>query len=511
MANYDQEPAQLRPKDNRSQPNILYIMADDHAANAISSYGSRLATVFKTPNIDRLGEEGVRLDNFFCTNAICTPARANIMTGQYSHINGVRTLSDAWHPENGGPNLAALLHQADYQTAFFGKWHLYCEPVGFDEYKYLSNVNQQGTYRDPEFMEKGQGIAQHPGHVTDIITKMCMKWLREDRDSARPFFLMCHHKAPHDLWEYAERYEHLFDGVDIPVPDSLFEDRSHRSEASRDYGASVTPRNKVRNLYDTFCRPNHVTGPLLGTEHMTFEEKGIAAYQKYLKDYLRTVAGIDDSVGDLLRELEQQGILGDTIVIYTSDQGMFLGEHDYQDKRWSYEEGLRAPFLMRYPKEIAAGSVCNALMANVDLAPTLLDYVGLEAPRTMQGISCRQTLAGGPEVRRETYFRYWMHRAHRMENPAHFGIRTPDYKLIFFYGLPLDASGALSDPTPPGWELYDLRQDPLEMHNVYNDFAYVEIVAELQQRLFALKRELGDDDVLYPEIAERIQQAETVH
>jgi arylsulfatase A-like enzyme len=508
MSKSSTQSSALRSGGNASRPNILYIMSDDHSANAVSMYGSILASVFQTPHIDRLGNEGIRLNNFFSTNALCTPARANLMTGQYSHTNGVRTLEDAWHPENSGPNLAKLLQQAGYRTAIFGKWHLLCKPAGFDEYKYLSNVYQQGTYRDPEFMEKGRGVIRHSGHVTDIITEMCLQWLREDRDTERPFFLMCHHKAPHDLWEYQEKYEHLFDSVDMPVPDSLFEDRSHRSVASRDYGASVTPRSKVRNLYDWFLNPQYPTGPLLGTENMTFEEKGVAAYQKYLRDYLRTVAGIDDSVGVLLGELEKQGILDETIVIYTSDQGIFLGEHDYQDKRWSYEEALRSPFLVRYPREIEKGLVSDELMANVDIAPTLLDYAGIEAPPSMQGISMRNTLAGGSGGRNEIYFRYWMHRAHRMDNPAHFGIRTADYKLIFYYGLPLDASGALAERTPPGWELYDLRKDPSEMNNVYCDPHYAQIVVDLKERLFTVKRELGDDDVSYPEIAERLRLAE---
>ncbi len=196
-----------------------------------------------------------------------------------------------------------LLQQAGYETAIFGKWHLHCQPQGFDEYKYLSGAFEQGTYRDPEFTEKGRGAITRCGYVTDIITEMTLEWLRARRGSGRPFFAMCHHKAPHDYWEYPRRHERLFDGVDIPVPDSLFEDKSHRSVASRDYGSSVTPRSRIRSLYADFCRADYVTGPLVGTEGLSFRDKGLAAYQKYLKDYLRTVAGIDDSVGALLDEL----------------------------------------------------------------------------------------------------------------------------------------------------------------------------------------------------------------
>ena len=480
--------------------NILYIMADDHAANAISAYGSRLASVFQTPHLDRLAREGVRLNNFFSTNAICTPARASIMTGQYGHINGVRTLDDPWRPEQ-GPNLARLLQQAGYETALLGKWHLHTTPAGFDDYKYLSSHHGQGTYQDPEFTEKDKGVVHYQGYVTDILTEMTVEWLQQ-RDRNRPFFLMCHHKAPHDFWEYAARHEDLFETTDIPVPDSLFEDKAHRSEASRDFGSSVTPRSKIRNLYNDFCQPDYVTGPLTGTETMTFAEKGIAAYQKYLKDYLRTVAGIDDSVGAVLAELEAQGILDETLIIYTSDQGMFLGEHDYQDKRWSYEESLRAPFLVRYPQEIAPGQVRDELMANIDIAPTLLDYAGAGIPESMQGFSCRGMLAGAPTARRRevVYYRYWMHLAHRHHNPAHYGLRTDRWKLIFYYGLPLDASGAVQEPTPAGWELYDMKNDPFELKNLYDDPAYADIVAELREKLKAVKRAYGDTDEQYPEL-----------
>jgi arylsulfatase A-like enzyme len=239
------------------------------------------------------------------------------MTGQYGHINGVRTRDDAWRPER-TRNLAAALRAGGYETALFGKWHLHSDPVGSDDYKYLTKHGGQGTHRDPDFAEKDRGAVNHKGYVTDIITGMALDWLRA-RDRGRPFFLMCHHKAPHDLWECPERHEHLLDGIDIPAPDSLSEDKGHRSVASRDFGASVTPRSTLRNLYEMSCSPDYATGRLTGTENLSFEEKGGAAYQKYLRDYLRTVAGIDDSVGALLAELEEQGTLDDTVVIYTSD------------------------------------------------------------------------------------------------------------------------------------------------------------------------------------------------
>lgn len=480
-----------------NRPNVLYIMSDDHSANAISCYGSILSGVFKTPNLDRLYEEGSKCANFFSTNAICTPARATIMTGQYGHINGVRTLSDPYDSSK-GPDLAKLLQAEGYDTRLVGKWHLHAQPEGFNSYHILSGYHGQGTYQDPEFDEDGT-IVVRKGYVTDIIRDKTLDYL-ETRDKDKPFFMMCHHKAPHDFWEYAKRHEHLFDGIDVPVPPSLFEDRGHRSEASRDFGSSVTPRSQVRSLYEDFQAEDYCTGPLIIDEGMTFEEKGLAAYQKYLKDYLRTVAAIDESVGAILDKLEETSELDNTIVIYTSDQGMFLGEHDYQDKRWSYEESLRAPFLIRYPKSIPAGYVNDHLISNVDVAPTILDFCKVKVPEAMQGISQKDVLLepDQPDKKDYIYFRYWMHLAHRHHNPAHYGIRTQDYKLIYYYGLPLDANGAEEEPTPQGYELYDMQKDPQEMCNVFDHEAYKEVAKKLLKLLNQAKKDLKDEDTLQP-------------
>ena len=492
------------------KPNILYFMSDDHTYNAISCYNGILSKVFKTPNLDRIANEGVRLDNFYSTNPICTPARATIMTGQYGQVSGVRTLDDHW--ENCGElDLAKLMQNAGYQTALFGKWHLGIEPQGFDKYSYLSGTpdnfrdtpkaGQQGVYRNPYFKSENQEFPkQYNGYVTDIITDFAIDYLKNKED--KPFFMMCHHKAPHDFWDYPERHEHLFDNVDIPIPDTLFEDKGHRSIASRNYGSSVTPRNKIRSLYEDFSKEDYVTGPLVCDENATFEEKGIAAYTKYIKDYCRTVKGVDDSVGTILDYLEKTGEIDNTIIIYTSDQGMFLGEHDYQDKRWSFEESLKSPMMIRYPKEIKAGTVSNKLMANIDVAPTLLDYANTEIPKEMQGESCRKMISGDYSgfIRESVYFRYWMHLAHRHNNPAHYGIRTQDYKLIFYYGLPLDASGAVNEKSPSGWELYDVKNDPYETKNIYNDKKYTDIISELKKQLDEIKVKYKDTDEQYPEL-----------
>lgn len=490
------------------RPNILYMMSDDHAANAISCYESILSKVFQTPNIDRIGREGCRMDSYCATNALCTPARASVMSGQYGHINGVRTLVDEFDLRN-QVDVSKILSEHGYQTSMIGKWHLGCLPEGFDDYDILdggygefgTHNGQQGIYTNPYFIKKGEETKQYIGYVSDIITEKAVEFL-DKHDTTKPFFLMCNHKAPHDFWEYPKRHEHLFDGIDIPVVDSLFENREHRNIASKDYGSSVTPRSKVRNLYEDFCQDDYVTGSLVGTENMTFEEKGYAAYQKYLKDYLRTVKGIDDSVGEILKKLEDIGELDNTIIIYTSDQGMFLGEHDYQDKRWSFEESLRTPMLIRYPVEIPAGTICKELMANIDIAPTFLDYAGISNDRRMQGISCRNMIAGKEQnqLHEGIYFRYWMHRAHYHDNPAHYGIRTKEYKLTFYYGLPLDASGNLGEPTPSGYELYDLAKDPRELCNVYDEPSYELIKKELLKKLDDLKIQYGDTDDKYPEL-----------
>ena len=484
----------------KKRPNILYIMSDDHASNAISCYGSRLSEVFQTPGMDRIAEEGLRLDACYSTNSICTPARATVMSGQYGNKNGVKTLSDVWNPDN-DLNLARIFQANGYQTSLFGKWHLHCEPKGFDEFKVLIGEGGQGTYQKPEFYEKGIGETQYPGYVTDVITDLTVNYLK-NKEADKPFFMMCHHKAPHDFWQYPERHEHLFDGIDIPVPDSLFEDRSHRHVASRDFGSSVTPRSSVRSLYEDFQAEDYPTGPLIIDESMTFEERGIAAYQKYLKDYLRTVAGIDDSVATVMQTLEEMGELENTIVIYTSDQGMYLGEHDYQDKRWSYEESLKIPFLIRCPELFPQGKVNTNLMANVDIAPTLLDLCDIDVPEAMQGISQKSVLVSEDQedLRQDFYFRYWMHLAHRHDNPAHFGIRTKDYKLIYYYGHPLDSNGAVDRTTPQGFEFYDLKKDPYEVHNCYEEEAYKEVIAQMTERLRALRVELEDNDEGFEEI-----------
>ena len=312
---------------------------------------------------------------------------------------------------------------------------------------------------------------------------------------------MCNHKAPHAPWQYAPRHEHMFDNVEIPEPESLWEDQSHRSEGSRGYGFFI------EKFAERAAAKNYPTGTL-NTEGMTPKERRKAAYQKYLKDYLRTCAAVDESVGRLLNYLDKEGLTENTIVVYTSDQGLFLGEHNYIDKRWMYEESLRMPFLIRYPREIKPGSVSDEICLNIDFAPTFLDYAGVPIPKYMQGRSFRPILQGKipKNWRTSMYYRYWL----QCSRPAHFGIRTKEYKLIFFYGQGLGKSPKISRDTTQntkvGWELYDLRKDPKELKNEYNNPVYSEVIKELKKELRRLREELGDTDENYPIMQEILKK-----
>ncbi len=476
-------------ENNPKRPNILYIMSDDHAANAISCYGGRLANIAPTPNIDRLAKEGMRLENCFCTNSICVPSRASILTGQYSHKNGVYTLRDALDPKR--QTVAKLLQQTGYQTAMIGKWHLQTKPTGFDYWNILPG---QGRYFNPVLKEIHSGEKTYEGHSTDVVTNLSLDWLN-GRNQDKPFFLMCHFKAPHEPWDYARRYEEYLEKTFIPEPVSLWDDKSYRSPGSREYGFTLEDmaQRQTRKNY-------HADGPVQ-FDDLSEKERIEKAYQIFLKRYLRTIKGVDDNVGRILRYLDENGLAENTVVIYTSDQGYFLGEHNYIDKRWMYEESLQMPFLIRYPREIQAGSTSNDIVLNVDFAPLFLDYAGCAVPDEMQGQSFRSIVNGSTpsDWRESMYYRYWMH----TNRPAHYGIRTKRYKLIFFYGLPLGMSGADKQPAKVGWELYDLEADPYEMKNVYEEPAYADAVQRLKKELLRLKRELGDTDEKYPELMKR--------
>ena len=470
------------------RPNILFIMSDDHAAHAIGAYQGRLAGLNPTPVLDRLASQGALLKNVFCTNSICTPSRATIMTGQYSHVNGVTTLNGSIQPAK--QFLPRLMKQAGYETAMIGKWHLKAEPAEFDFYTVLPG---QGSYFNPIFRTRGKlpwpknetrMASYNAKHSSDAITDISLKWLKNRKQTDKPFFLMHHFKAPHDNFENAERYDFLYQNDKIPEPASLKRRGNHGPLGRPAYGTSVGKRNQRRNMGDH----------MFVDDSLPDEQYQAESYQRYLKKFLRSVRGVDDNIGRLIDHLKSTGELDNTVIIYTADQGFMLGEHDYIDKRWMYEESLRMPFIARYPKKIPAGTTSDAIINNVDFAPTLLNIAGVETPDYMQGRSFLPILEGQSEPDgwpQASYYRYWMHMAHH-DNPAHFGLRTKDHKLIHFYGLPLDAAGAKPEPTEPHWEFYDLKSDPNEMNNLIDDPSQAATVKRLKRELTELQATVGD-------------------
>lgn len=458
--------------DSKRQPNIIFIMSDDHASHAISAYGSRIN---RTPNIDRLASGGMKLNNCFCTNSICTPSRAAILTGQYSHKNGVYTLLDAL--DGSRNNVAKELRKAGYQTAIIGKWHLQNQPTGFDYWNILPG---QGVYYDPDFIT-ADGRRKHSGYCTDLIADFSLDWLKK-RDTSKPFFLMCHHKAPHRPWDPAPKYAKLFEGQTIPEPDNLLEHYEGKPRSVAAVQMKVGENNRKTDL--KVDPPPGLGGDALRKW----------AYQYYIKDYLRCVQSVDDNVGRVLDFLDAEKLAEDTIVIYTSDQGFFLGDHGFYDKRLMYEESLRMPFLVRYPRAIKAGTVNDDIVLNIDFAPTFLDFAGRPKAGEMQGQSFRSNLESRTPKnwRKAMYYRYWMHNDPDHHVPGCYGVRTKDFKLIYYYGKPLGMKGAFEPSTSPEWELYDLRKDRREMTNRYSDPAYKDVVKQLKAELDRLQREAGD-------------------
>jgi len=365
----------LKPPGARSKrsPNIIFIMADDHAAHALGCYGSKINS---TPNLDRIAQEGMRFENCFCTNSICAPSRAVILTGKYSHINGVIDNGDKF--DGTQQTFPKLLQKAGYETALIGKWHLKSGPTGFGYWNILPG---QGKYHNPTFIEMGRR-KEYTGYVTDIITDFSLDWLKQ-RNSDEPFLLMIHHKAPHRNWQPDAKHAEMYEGVDIAVPETFDDDYQTRSAAAREQEMTIARHLRVPG--DTKVEP---------PEGLTGEALTHWKYQRYIKDYLRCVASIDNNVGRLLDYLDESGLEENTIVIYTSDQGFFLGEHGWFDKRFMYEESLRMPLLVRYPQEVKPGSVNGRMVLNLDFGPTLLDYGGVTVPSDMQGQSFRALLRG---------------------------------------------------------------------------------------------------------------------
>jgi arylsulfatase A-like enzyme len=440
----------------------------------------------QTPNLDRLAKEGMRFEHCFCTNSICAPSRAVILTGKYSHLNGHIDNSKRFDgSQQTGPK---LLQQAGYETAIIGKWHLQTDPTGFDYWNILPG---QGVYYNPAMIEMGKQ-RKYQGYVTEIITEHALRWLKE-RKGDKPFYLMFHHKAPHREWEPAPKYLTLYDNKEIPEPATLFDDYTGRGRAAKEQDMTIAKTMNNRDV--KLVPPNNLTpeqkarwDAAYGPKIKAFQEANPQGqdlvrwkYRRYMEDYLACIASVDDSVGRVLEYLEEAGLADNTIVFYTSDQGFYLGEHGWFDKRFMYEESLRMPLLVRYPKEIRAGSVNSDIVMNLDFGETFLDYAGARVPEDMQGRSLRPLLQGRTpgDWRKSMYYHYYEYPAvHSVKR--HYGVRTDRYKLIHFYN-DIDE-----------WELYDLKNDPDEMRNVYGDPAYAETVKELTAELKRLRTKYQD-------------------
>lgn len=480
------------------RPNIIYIMTDDHAAQAISAYGGILADYISTPNLDRIANEGIRMNHCCVTNSISAPSRGCIMTGQYAHNNGVYTLNDGLRPEQ--ENLAKEMQDAGYQTAIVGKWHLKYEPTGFDYYNVMPG---QGRYRNPVLISKEDRAGQtcpfdrtkatvYEGHSTDVITDQVLGWIDGKRDKSKPFMMMCHYKAPHRDWVYAPRYDSLYADVVFPEPDNILDTYEGKAEYAKIQKMGL----EFMTAVDMKCE--------LPTD-MSRDEFRHWAYQRYMRQYLRCIAGVDENVGRILKYLDDNGLAENTIVIYTSDQGFFLGEHGWFDKRYMLEESLRMPLLIRYPKEIRPGTTNDNIVINADFAPTLLDYAGISKPEYMQGESFRKILRKGksPKGWRDAmYYRYWMNGDQHHNTVANYGIRTERYVLTFYYGKALGKTGTKEMDYTPDWELYDLKKDPKEMNNIYGEKKNTKLVRKLKTQLSELKKKYGDTDEKYPEMKE---------
>ena len=450
------------------RPNIIFILSDDHAAHAMSCYGSRIN---QTPNMDRMAREGMRFTNCFCTNSICAPSRATILTGKYGHINGqVHNRSEFDVSQATFPQ---LLRGAGYETALIGKWHMAHDPAHFDYWNILPG---QGMYHDPEMVEMGKQTTRS-GYVTDIITDDCIKWMGE-RSGEKPFLLLCHHKAPHRSWQPDEKHAGMFEGADVPEPPTFDDDYATRCEAARHQTMSIE-----HDMYPTDVKAEPPEG-------LTSHELKQWKYQRYIKDYLRCIASLDDNIGRLLDYLDKSGLSENTLAVYTSDQGFFLGDHGWYDKRFMYEESLRMPLIARFPREIKPGSVSEDIVLNLDFASTFLDMAGVTPPSDMQGRSMRPIMRGSTPAdwRESMYYHYYEYGDlgkngwHRVY--PHYGVRTRRYKLIHFYDY-IDA-----------WELYDLERDPHELKNVYDDPGYAETLKTLKAELQRLRKQYGDSDEL---------------
>jgi arylsulfatase A-like enzyme len=467
----------------RKRPNILFIFSDDHGYQAVSAYGSKLN---QTPNIDRLAREGMRFDRCVVPNSLCGPSRATVLTGKYSHVNGFYNNTNSRF-DGSQQTFPKLLHAAGYQTAMIGKWHLVSNPTGFDHWEILPG---QGQYYNPPMIRDGQRV-KHDGYVTEVLTDLALDWLKK-RDPDRPFLLMCHHKAPHREWEPSLKHLADYDGKHFPEPETFFDDYAGRGKAEHAQDMTVAramnPRDlkltppptltpEQRKVWDAYYEPRNA-------EFRKQDPRGKDLvrwkYDRYLHDYLACIASVDESVGRLLDYLKDSGLDRDTIVVYASDQGFYLGEHGWFDKRWIFEESLRTPLLVRWPAVAKAGGVNKDLVSNVDFAETFLEAAGLPVPADMQGRSLVPLLEGRTPAdwRKSFYYHYYEHPGpHNVAR--HYGVVTDRYKLVHFY-----------EPDMGYWELFDLEKDAHELRSVYGRKDYADVQKRLEDELARLRAEL---------------------
>ncbi|MFW5644463.1 MAG: sulfatase/phosphatase domain-containing protein [Bacteroidota bacterium] len=486
---------------NSEQPNILFVYADDHTSQAWGVYGGILEEYVVNENIKRLVQNGVLLNNSFCTNSICRPSRASLLTGKYGQMNGVYTLEEGLHPDT--LNVAKLFQDGGYETAIFGKWFLHYEPSGFDHYMVMP---WKGTYRDPRFKtpenwEDGEkGGVQYSGYSTDLITDFSIEWLK-NRDSSRPFLLFTQFCANHEPFFYPERYKDLYKDDELPYPETLMENGSEETGKMHDgWPLEILGERYVHDSLGFY--PGEGDFSLSGLSH---EEARKKIYQKFVKDFLRCSAANDENLGKMIDYLEESGQIDNTIIIFTTDQGCFLGEHGYFDKRFIYEESLRIPFVISFPADLPSGERLDDMILDIDIPATLLDLAGLEIPKDMQGRSFRDNLKGNtPDDWRDAmYYRYWINEP---ERPSHLGIRDERFKLVFFYGQSLYAEQRDSMPYGPGWEFYDLHKDPKEKRNAIHDPVYAQLIDSLKLELVRLKTQMKDDQEKNPVIRKILEE-----
>ncbi|MDU8885877.1 sulfatase [Yeosuana sp. MJ-SS3] len=488
------------------RPNIVYIMADDHAEQAISAYGHVISQLAPTPNIDRIANEGALFRNNFCTNSICGPSRAVVLTGKFSHINGFRMNGNRF--DGSQQTFPKLLQNAGYNTAVIGKWHLHGLPEGFD---YWNILNDQGNYYNPTFIKQGSNgkvadTLDIAGYTTDIITDEGIRYLKRIKDDNQPFMLMLQHKAPHRNWMPALRHVNKYDSIQFPLPDTYFmahegslgsKDQQqtiykdmyegHDLKMTKEKGSTELAWNPWTNDFKRMTpEQRDACDKAYLPKNDAFHEANLSGRalaewkgQRYLQEYLATIASVDEGVGTVLDFLEEYGLAENTIVIYTTDQGFYLGEKGWFDKRYMYEESLAMPLLVKYPGHIKAGSEISALTQNLDFAETFLDYAGVEIPSDMQGKSLRPLLEQTIEdddFRDSVYYHYYDYPAFHMVK-KHYGVRTSRYKLMHFYD-DIDT-----------WELYDLEEDPNEIHNQINNPEYDNIEVQLRNKLAELQKQ----------------------